>query len=167
MKSNIKFKLNIVIVVVFVFVYLFGGTKESVKREDKEGYTEKVQTVDLSTSIPSNVINSFISYDVDVPKVNVIGNFRITVYTPQSDNGKWGYQTATGVTSRHLSTIAVDKDVVPLGSIIYINGLELTAVDTGSAVKGNVIDIFYDGSDNDAKAWIRTFGTSHNAYVLS
>lgn len=91
-----------------------------------------------------------------------LGQFKITVYTPGSDGGVWGYQTATGVRSKHLQTCAVDPDVIPLGSTIEVNGLTLLACDTGSAVQGNVIDIFYDGSDSEACQWVSDFGTYHN-----
>ena len=62
------------------------------------------------------------------------------------DGGIWGYQTATGVKSEGLKTCAVDPSVIPLGTTILVDGICLKAVDTGSAVKGNVIDIFYDGT---------------------
>ena len=41
-------------------------------------------------------------------------------------------------------TIAVDKTIIPYGTIVIINGNEYVAEDTGSAVKGNIIDIFFD-----------------------
>jgi 3D (Asp-Asp-Asp) domain-containing protein len=34
----------------------------------------------------------------------------------------------------------------------------LTAVDTGSAVIGQTIDIFYDGTPEEARAWLAGFG---------
>lgn len=69
-----------------------------------------------------------------------MGDFKVTYYWPGED--EWGYQTATGVQSCHLYTVAVDPDVIPLGSKILINGEEYIAVDTGGAVKGDVVDIF-------------------------
>lgn len=53
-----------------------------------------------------------------------------------------GYRTAMGVRSSRFYTVAVDPDIVPLGSILTINGEEYYAVDTGNKVQGNVIDIF-------------------------
>lgn len=95
-------------------------------------------------------------------------NFIITVYTPYSDNGRWGYNTATMVKSQHLKTCAVDPNVIPLGSTVEINGLTLKAVDTGSEVKGCKIDIFYDGSDEDARRWLENeFGTSHTIKIIN
>ncbi|MEE1011260.1 MAG: 3D domain-containing protein, partial [Acutalibacteraceae bacterium] len=93
-------------------------------------------------------------------------NFRITVYTPSSDGGKWGYATSTGATSEHLKTCAVDPDVIPLGSIIEVNGIQLKAVDTGNEVNGNVVDIFYDGSSKEAREWINEFGEYHEVTII-
>ena len=39
-------------------------------------------------------------------------------------------------------TIAVDPDVIPLGSVVLIDGKEYIAEDTGGAIKGNIIDMF-------------------------
>ena len=93
-------------------------------------------------------------------------DFRITVYTPSSDSGKWGYATSTGATSEHLKTCAVDPEVIPLGSIIEVNGIRLKAVDTGSEVNGNVVDIFYDGSSKEAREWINGFGEYHEVTII-
>lgn len=42
-----------------------------------------------------------------------------------------------------ISTIAVDPDVIPLGTKVYVSGYGLAiAADTGSAIKGNIIDVF-------------------------
>lgn len=39
-------------------------------------------------------------------------------------------------------TIAVDPNVIPLGSTVLINGQEYIAEDTGGAIRGNIIDMF-------------------------
>lgn len=88
--------------------------------------------------------------------------FHITVYIPSE---KWGYTTYSGETAKHLQTCAVDPSVIPLGSTVYVNGLKLRANDTGSAVKGNDIDIFYDGTAKEAMAWISSFGDYHTVVV--
>lgn len=101
-----------------------------------------------------------------IPFKTSLGYFKITVYCPSSDGGRWGYQTSTGVKSTHLKTCAVDPNVIPMGSIIKINGLTLKAVDTGSKVKGNVVDIFYDGTRDEAMAWVSEFGARHEVYII-
>lgn len=54
-----------------------------------------------------------------------------------------------GISLNKIQTCAVDPNVIPLGSTIYVNGLTLLACDVGGAIKGNHIDIFYDGSEYD------------------
>ncbi|AII28083.1 L-alanyl-D-glutamate peptidase [Bacillus phage Bobb] len=54
--------------------------------------------------------------------------------------------TATGVDLRsnpNQKVIAVDPNVIPLGSTVYVEGYgQAIAADTGGAIKGNRIDIF-------------------------
>lgn len=99
-----------------------------------------------------------VSAQVDItPQYIDLGRFQLTVYTPESDGGKWGYRTATGVRSQHLATCAVDPTVIPYGTIIVIggtDGLRLKAVDCGSGVKGKQIDIFFDGTERHALQWL-------------
>lgn len=52
--------------------------------------------------------------------------------------------TATGTTPKANHTIAVDPDVIPLGSTVIINGQKYVAEDTGGAINGNRIDIYMD-----------------------
>ena len=42
-------------------------------------------------------------------------------------------------------TIAVDTSVIPFGTEVVINGKTYVAEDTGSAIKGKRIDIFFNG----------------------
>jgi uncharacterized protein YabE (DUF348 family)/3D (Asp-Asp-Asp) domain-containing protein len=63
---------------------------------------------------------------------------RATAYTHT------GRRTATGVWPT-LGTVAVDKSVIPLGTRLYIPGYGICkAQDTGGAIKGEKIDIFFD-----------------------
>lgn len=71
---------------------------------------------------------------------------RATAYAPgPHDNGKWGDKTHIGTTVRP-GIIAVDPNVIPLGSRVYIEypdgtGQYAVAEDTGGAIKGNRIDV--------------------------
>lgn len=53
--------------------------------------------------------------------------------------------TKTGTTATAGRTIAVDPDVIPLGSEVLINGVIYIAEDTG--VKGKTIDLFVDSHE--------------------
>lgn len=77
---------------------------------------------------------------------------KATAYTAApSENGGWAGKDFMG-NALKLGTIAVDPDIIPLGSKVYIegyshNGLPAqgmygTATDIGGSVKGNRIDIF-------------------------
>lgn len=51
--------------------------------------------------------------------------------------------TASGAKVKENHTIAVDPDVIPLGTLVYIEGLGIRkAEDTGSAIKGHKIDVY-------------------------
>lgn len=66
--------------------------------------------------------------------------FKITAYGADCQ-GCTGY-TYTGTVPAVDRTIAVDPDVIPLGSTVLINGKEYIAEDTGGAIKGNIIDMY-------------------------
>jgi 3D (Asp-Asp-Asp) domain-containing protein/uncharacterized protein YabE (DUF348 family) len=52
--------------------------------------------------------------------------------------------TASGVPTR-LGIVAVDRSVIPLGSVLYVKGYGYAiAADTGGAIRGNKIDLFFD-----------------------
>ncbi|MCQ2545440.1 MAG: 3D domain-containing protein [Clostridia bacterium] len=63
-------------------------------------------------------------------------------------------RTATG-TSTHRGTIAVDPRVIPLGSYGYVPGYgEVHAEDTGGAIKGKIIDVWFP-SNGQCRSWGR------------
>ena len=73
-----------------------------------------------------------------------LGNFQLSFYTP-TELGKplEKLHTATRTKPKEGRTIAVDPRVIPFGTLVYIEGFGYRiAEDTGSAIKGNRIDIF-------------------------
>jgi 3D (Asp-Asp-Asp) domain-containing protein len=56
--------------------------------------------------------------------------------------------TRSGTRVQEGRTIAVDPRVIPLGWWVYIEGIGLRrAEDTGSAIKGKKIDVYYDSEN--------------------
>ncbi|WP_062200976.1 ubiquitin-like domain-containing protein [Massilibacterium senegalense] len=66
--------------------------------------------------------------------------------------------TATGFNLKanpNAKVIAVDPSIIPLGSKVYVEGYGYAmALDTGGAIKGNRIDVFFS-SEQQAKSWGR------------
>jgi len=83
-----------------------------------------------------------------------LGEFRIMAYCAcPVCCGEWSDGiTYTGTVATEGRTIAVDPDVIPLGSVVEINGSEYVAEDVGGAIKGNRLDIFFS-DHNDALVW--------------
>ena len=81
----------------------------------------------------------------DFAQGDLIGAFDITYYCaekyPHICNAGPPYKTASGTVVTAGRTIAVDPDVIPLGTEVIINGHVYVAEDTGGAIKGNRIDI--------------------------
>lgn len=57
--------------------------------------------------------------------------------------GKSDRITASGKKAKANHTIAVDTKKIPLGTVILINGNKYVVEDTGGAIKGKKIDIFF------------------------
>lgn len=76
--------------------------------------------------------------------LNYLGKFKITYYCNcRKCCGKWaGGATKSGTMPTAGRTIAVDPRVIPLDSQVIIDGVTYAAEDTGSAIKGNKIDIY-------------------------
>ena len=84
-----------------------------------------------------------------------IGEFKVTAYCScKKCCGAWAENrpngvvyTASGEKAEAGKTIAVDTSVIPFGTEVKIGDVIYTAQDTGSAVKGNVIDVYYDSHE--------------------
>lgn len=73
-----------------------------------------------------------------------LGKYTLTAYCPcKKCSGGHGKKTASGKTAKQGRTIAVDKKKIKLGTKIKINGKTYTAEDTGGAIKGNRIDVYF------------------------
>ena len=74
-----------------------------------------------------------------------LGTFTTTGYCNcRSCAGQWaGAATASGTRPQENRTIAVDKRIIPLGTKVQIGDEMYVAEDTGGAIKGNKIDVYY------------------------
>ena len=84
-----------------------------------------------------------------------------TAYTI-SDDG-WSNKTASGM-STFVGMVAVDPNIIPLGTKIYVEGYGIAiAGDTGGAIKGNIVDLFFNSASECYQ-----FGRQHGlkVYIL-
>ena len=80
--------------------------------------------------------------------------FTVTAYCPcEKCCGAYanGY-TATGEKATQGVTIAADPDVLPMGTKIELDGHTYTVQDTGGAIAGNRLDLYFDNHE-DALRW--------------
>jgi len=84
----------------------------------------------------------------------VLKNVTLTAYSAGEEStgkkkGDHGYGvTASGARVTEGRTIAVDPKVIPMGWWVYIEGIGFRrAEDTGGAVKGKKIDVYFDSED--------------------
>lgn len=122
---------------------------------------------DLATKTSSSILEAIAEKDYsskDAASDNTVlsdpdnkvylGTFKVTAYCDcVICQGSWVGNTAMGFPPTVGVTVAVDTDVIALGTTIYLDGLGLrVAQDTGGGVGGNTIDVFMD-THEEALAW--------------
>lgn len=98
--------------------------------------------------------------EMEEPELVNLGEYKITHYCscpiccdqygenrPVDEYGNEIVYTASGAIAQAGKTIAVDPEVIPLGSTVYIDGKAYVAEDVGGAIKGNRIDIYSSSHD--------------------
>lgn len=130
---------------------------------------EDVEVIEIEPTPPVEIkktapIIEEIVYVSPVIRLTPLGEFKVTAYCPcPKCCGAWADGiTYTGSVATENSTIAVDPDVIPLGSYVEINGVSYYADDIGGAIKGNRIDIFFE-SHEAALEWGVQY---HDVYLI-
>lgn len=141
---------------------------------DKSVHTKKVNQVIaygtkkepevavLSVNAQEDDSDNVSSGDKDFNYKKVLKNVQLTAYT--ESEGSAGAKTASGAIVSEGRTIAVDPKVIPLGWWVYIEGIGFRrAEDTGGAVKGKIIDVYFD-----SKKAVSKFGRKkgYTVYVV-
>ncbi|MCI5768471.1 3D domain-containing protein [Ligilactobacillus ruminis] len=116
---------------------------EEAQKKAAEEKAQKQKQPQVQQTSTKTVDNSEAATSAD----NVSGSKTLTMsataYSTEA-NGMGTY-SATGINlKQHPSCVAVDPSVIPLGSIIWVSGYGVSvAGDTGTAIKGNVIDLHF------------------------
>ncbi|MCH4238546.1 MAG: 3D domain-containing protein [Clostridium tyrobutyricum] len=149
------------------------GEKETVTRiiyeNGKETARKVIREVVKKQPVQKVVAMGTLSADAVSYTPSRGGNFsyakslqmRSTAYTADYEStgkgpGDPGFGiTVTGTVARrsNVSSVAVDPRVIPLGTRLYIDGYGYAiAEDTGGAIKGNRLDLFFNSS-SEANNW--------------
>ena len=131
-------------------------------------YGTKNPVVVLSASSPD--IDQVTKGDVTFAYKQVLNNVTLTAYTAHaastgktSDHPQYGI-TYSGTKATEGRTIAVDPKVIPIGWWVYIEGIGLRrAEDTGSAIKGNKIDIYFESEEYAKKFGLKR---GYKVYII-
>lgn len=115
----------------------------------KTAFVPDIQVTD-ATSDPDKKESKPIELDSKLKGVNYTSGWKATAYAPALGgiNGSGTGLTASSTNVVEGRTIAVDPDVIPLGSVVavYVSGAKeysgiYLAEDTGGAIKGKKIDV--------------------------
>jgi 3D (Asp-Asp-Asp) domain-containing protein len=107
-----------------------------------ETTTEVITTFEeTTTDVPLTTVKF-----EDIPDYTDLGVFKLTAYCSCVECcGKSDGITASGTKATAGRTVAVDNSLIPFGTKLMIDGVETyVAEDTGGAVRGMVIDIYFD-----------------------
>lgn len=140
---------------------IYVGTKPVPKPVVAAVTTSKKSTTSKTTKVSAKSSNVVRKADVDFTYKKMIKNVSMTAYS--SEEPGIGTRTASGTRVTEGRTIAVDPNVIPIGWWVYIEGLGFRrAEDTGGAIKGNKVDVYYDSLSH-----ARNFGRkSRTLYVI-
>lgn len=135
------------------------GTKVATEREI-ESETDEAPTESVETTSPFRE-EAEIKIE-ETPRADDVLDFtsakqllvEATAYTNNAEDTvtydgrvltRSGYDVTNTILYEGMRIIAVDPAVIPLGTRVYIEGFGMAiALDTGSAIKGNIIDIMMD-----------------------
>ncbi|MFI2858963.1 ubiquitin-like domain-containing protein [Paenibacillus sp. JSM ZJ436] len=117
--------------------------KTTTKTSAKTPAVQPKAAVQSSSSSESKQNNVVSKAGIDFEYKKVLNNVSMTAYS--SEQPGIGTKTASGTRVTEGRTIAVDPNVIPIGWWVYIEGIGFRrAEDTGGAIKGNKIDVYYD-----------------------
>jgi 3D (Asp-Asp-Asp) domain-containing protein len=133
--------LVIPIVLVFAFTVWWLSSQSLVPQEEE---TTTETTTRIVENIVENVENTKIpetDTETYTEKEMVLTAYCSCVECCDKDDRI----TATGTLAKQGRTIAVDPRYIPYGTEVIIDGVTYIAEDCGGAIKGNRIDVYFDG----------------------
>lgn len=155
MINNVIAIAMVVVIMLLSSVYDANALHE--KPADEQNYiSDSTSALENTDELIAKRMANRLKLHEDEPVLKYIGRFKTTAYCacskccgkyaksrPVDASGRRIIYTASGNIARPNHTIAADSSI-PFGTVLNINGVDYTVEDRGSAVKGNVIDIYFD-----------------------
>lgn len=146
-------------------IYGISQQPKTIVTNDTEATEETAVTVEPMESVtvaePEETEQLEPPEEPEEPTYISLGEFKLTAYCsceeccgrwasdrPKDENGKEIVIGSEGTVLEPLRSIAVDTDVIPYGTEIMIYDRVFIAQDTGSGVKGNHIDIYFENHED-------------------
>lgn len=141
--------------------------QEEEKKKHRQEYLNSLDNAMASNRNPSNTTSGSGNYSHNSNDFELTAYCSCHICCHPYDPACTGNpsRTATGTAPAQGRTIAVDKTVIPLGSKVKISGTgswdgEYIAEDTGGAIKGHRIDVYFSNHQDALN-----FGRKHNIQV--
>lgn len=148
-----KGKVIVMAVILIIFIALGYGyyQLQEVKAELQAINNNSVKAIEQLQEDIETMKSEMDGIESNLP--TFAGTFETTAYCKcEKCCGVWSDSpTKSGTIPQEGRTIAVDPDAIPLGTQVLIDGQIYTAEDTGSAVKGSVIDIYFNDHEETEK----------------
>lgn len=123
-----------------LLIPLAGAFAADKPEETQDVTIHKMTLIPSSPPAPEPPISMTVTATAYCPCVVCCGQW--SAEHPDNIGTDFEQLTASGTTPQPHHTIAVDPDVIPLGSYVLIGKSVYLAEDTGSGVNGNHIDIY-------------------------
>ena len=149
-----KYKNPLVCILTVVFILAAYSFACADDMQTRKLQTEPLETHEKHTACVSGELEGVKSELEE--EWQSLGEFTVTAYCGgECCCGAWADEdctTASGAEAVEGVTIAADTSVLPFETTVRIDGVEYTVQDTGGAIKGNRIDLYFD-SHEDALAF--------------
>ena len=165
------FALTIEYIIVSAMRKMAAAEESEVILESTESSSEVLLSVTSTPTVTPTPEPQLLNYlcDAEITYTDIeyeyLGTYFITAYCPAECGGSW--ETASGATCHRSdeadrfyepTTCAIDRNLHSFGDLFYIEEFDrvFVAEDTGSAVKGKHLDLFYEDYDD-----VRYFPTGY------
>lgn len=155
--ANLRFLAFLLIVLSLGFA--LGYTVAHAQDGSEQPAEQEVSQDTTATETPQEPTETPAEDDSSVEDLELIGTFTATAYCPcveccgiwsaehPSRNADYVQRTSSGAIPEEGRTISADWDVLPKGSEVVINGHPYIVEDTGGAIKGHRIDIYFESHE--------------------